>query len=105
MTNKSAPFILVAFVGTPLSQTIYGMILMNALKGAPEIISPFLIFSEGLLGGFVLGFSAWFQGKAGALASDVLAEAEKSFGYYIMVLGVIETVTLFVMVFLMTTLG
>ena len=105
MNNKNAPFILVAFVGAPLSQTIYGMILMNALKGAPETISPFLIFSEGLLGGFAIGLSAWFQGKAGALASDVLAEAEKGFGYYIMVLGIIETVALFVMVFLITTLG
>ena len=30
MQNKAAPFILIAFVGAPLSQTIYGMILRNA---------------------------------------------------------------------------
>ena len=105
MNNKRAPFILVAFVGAPLSQTIYGMILMNAIMRAPESIPDAVRFSEGLMGGFVMGLSAWFQGKAGALASDVLAETGKGFGNYIMVLGVIETVALFVMVFLMTTLG
>ena len=30
--NKNAPFILTVFVGAPLSQTIYGMIVMNALR-------------------------------------------------------------------------
>jgi V/A-type H+-transporting ATPase subunit K len=103
LNNKSAPFILVAFVGAPLSQTIYGMILMNALRGAAEVL-PFTKFSVGLLGGFAMGTSAYLQGKAGALASDALAEAEKGFGNFIMVLGIIETVALFVMVFLMTTL-
>jgi len=29
--NKNAPFILTVFVGAPLSQTIYGMILRNAM--------------------------------------------------------------------------
>jgi len=34
MNNKAAPFILIAFVGAPLSQTIYGFILKNQLKEA-----------------------------------------------------------------------
>ena len=29
--NKPAPFLAVAFAGAPLTQTIYGLILMNAL--------------------------------------------------------------------------
>lgn len=103
LMNKTAPFILVAFVGAPLSQTIYGMILMNALRGAAEVPS-FTKFSVGLMGGLAMGASAYLQGKAGALASDALADAEKGFGNFIMVLGIIETVALFVMVFLMTTL-
>lgn len=103
LNNKTAPFILVAFVGAPLSQTIYGMILMNALRGAAEVL-PFTKFSVGLMGGLAMGISAYLQGKAGALASDALADAEKGFGNFIMVLGIIETVALFVMVFLMTTL-
>ena len=31
--NKAAPFILLAFVGAPLSQTIYGMILLFTMVG------------------------------------------------------------------------
>ena len=104
MQNKNAPFILVAFVGAPLSQTIYGMILMNAIKGAPETVSPLTKFTIGLMGGLAMGLSAWLQGKAGAMAADALTESQKGFGNYIMVLGIIETVALFVMVFLMTTL-
>ena len=103
--NKAAPFILVAFVGAPLSQTIYGMILRNAIQAAnmpPE--SYHLQILVGALAGFAMGLSAFMQGKAGAKASDALAETGKGFGNYIMVLGVIETVALFVMVFAMTAL-
>jgi V/A-type H+-transporting ATPase subunit K len=103
--NKPVPFILIAFVGAPLSQTIYGMILRNAIRTAnlpPDSYPWQLIF--GLLGGLAMGLSAWMQGKAGAGAADALAETGKGFGNYIMVLGVIETVALFVMVFLITAI-
>jgi len=45
------------------------------------------------------------QGKAGAAASDAMAETGKGFGNYLMVLGVIETVALFVMVFILMAAG
>lgn len=102
--DKKAPFILIAFAGMPLSQTIYGMILMNSLIGASDAIQPLSKFSIGLLGGLAIGVSAWLQGQAGALASDALVESEKGFANYIIILGIIETVGLFVMIFLMTTL-
>ena len=105
MQNKIAPFILIAFVGAPLSQTIYGMILRNAVQAAN--LDPSTYTLQAILGlgaGLALGFSAWMQGKAGASASDALAETGKGFGNYIMVIGVIETVALFVMVFTMTAL-
>ncbi|HNR67918.1 MAG TPA: V-type ATP synthase subunit K [bacterium] len=103
--NKAAPFILVAFVGAPLSQTIYGMILRNAIQSAN--LPPETYLQQALVGlfaGFALGLSAWMQGKAGAKAADALTETGKGFGNYIMVVGVIETVALFVMVFTMTAL-
>ena len=105
MQNKMAPFILIAFVGAPLSQTIYGMILRNAIHSAnldPKVYPYQMIL--GLSAGIAMGVSAWMQGKAGASAADALAETGKGFGNYIMVLGVIETVALFVMVFVMTAL-
>lgn len=105
MQNKMAPFILIAFVGAPLSQTIYGMILRNAIQGANLDPSTYSFqMALGLAAGLAMGASAWMQGKAGASAADALAETGKGFGNYIMVLGVIETVALFVMVFAMTAL-
>jgi V/A-type H+-transporting ATPase subunit K len=105
MQNKAAPFILIAFVGAPLSQTIYGMILRNAIQAANMDAQSYPYqMALGLAAGLAIGASAWMQGKAGASAADALAETGKGFGNYIMVLGVIETVALFVMVFAMTAL-
>ena len=95
--NRAAPFMLVAFAGAPLTQTIYGMILMGALKSS----LPEMQLGGGVLGGLAMGMSAWFQGKAGASAADALAETGKGFANYLMVIGLIETVALFVMVFLL----
>ncbi len=108
--NEAAPFILVAFVGAPLSQTIYGMILRNAVQDAARsglmpADSSWQLLILGIVAGLAMGMSAWMQGKAGAKACDALAETGQGFGNYIMVLGVIETVALFVMVFAMTALG
>ncbi|MFC1704277.1 V-type ATP synthase subunit K [Candidatus Omnitrophota bacterium] len=101
--NKNAPFILTVFVGAPLTQTIYGMIVMNALAAAAA--KGQFLWSAGILGGMAIGLSAWMQGKAGAAASDALAETGKGFGNYLMVLGIIETVALFVMVFILMAVG
>ena len=101
--NKAASFMLVAFVGAPLTQTIYGMIIMNkmvefALKGT-------YLWSVGLFAGLAMGLSAYMQGKAGVTAADAMGETGKGFGNYLVVLGIIETVALFVMAFTMTLLG
>ncbi|THB67114.1 MAG: V-type ATP synthase subunit K [Spirochaetaceae bacterium] len=112
MQNKPAPFLLIAFVGAPLTQTIYGLILMNAIRDAANAAAAaggdaglgMLLLGAGVLGGIAMGFSAWFQGKAGAVSADALAESGKGFGNYIIVLGLVETVALFVMVFLLTLL-
>ncbi len=108
--DKPAPFILIAFVGAPLTQTIYGFILMNQIFGASHPADAslsyyVLLLFMGVFGGIGIGASAAMQGKAGAAASDALAETGKGFANFIMVLGVIETVALFTMVFLMITLG
>jgi V/A-type H+-transporting ATPase subunit K len=103
--NKPAPFMLVAFVGAPLTQTVYGFILMNALKAAIGKLDPGLMLGIGFFGGLAMGVSAWYQGKAGACAADAFAETGKGFGNYIMVIGLIETVALFIMVFMLGVIG
>jgi V/A-type H+-transporting ATPase subunit K len=73
----------------------------TVLVPARNAIDPWLLLGAGVLGGIAMGYSAYFQGRAGAVASDSLAETGKGFGQYIIVLGLIETVALFVMVFLL----
>jgi len=101
--SKTAPFMLVVFVGAPLSQTIYGMILMNSIADAAAKGNYF--WWIGIMGGMAMGASAYMQGKAGAGAADALAETGKGFTNYLIVLGIIETVALFVMVFLLGKIG
>lgn len=113
--SKAAPFLLLAFIGAPLTQTIYGFILMNAIMGrfaglaadqlAQAAASAPAFIGSGLFAGLAIGVSAWMQGKAGAGASDALAETGQGFANYIIALGVIETVALFTMVFCMIMLG
>jgi len=100
--NKLAPFILVAFIGAPLTQTIYGMIVMNTIVKAATSATAVMyhnLLAGGLIAGIAMGMSAWMQGKAAAGASDALAETGKGFVNYLMALGMIETVALFVMAF------
>jgi len=110
--NKAAPFVLVTFIGAPLSQTIYGMILMNQMNAkcalaavpTPEQLVAVAYWPSllgiGICGGIAIGVSAWIQGRIGASAADAMAETGKGFGNYLMALGIIETVALFVMVFI-----
>ena len=46
-----------------------------------------------------MGVSAWMQGKAAAGSCDAFAETEKGFTNYLMALGIIETVAIFIMAF------
>jgi V/A-type H+-transporting ATPase subunit K len=101
--NKAASFLLVAFVGAPLTQTIYGMIVMNrmyelAAKGH-------YLWGIGAFSGLAIGLSAYWQGKCAATACDAMGETNKGFGNYIVVLGMTETVALFVMAFTLGILG
>ncbi len=98
--NRIAPFMLVAFVGLPLTQTIYGMIVMNATLRAIEADPMNIVLpAGGLIAGTAMGLTSWLKGRAGAAAAIALAETGKGFINYLMVLGVVETVSLFVMVF------
>ena len=102
--NKPAPFIpLLAFIGAPLSQTFYGMILMN--KMAEVVTKGTYFWVLGALAGMVIGLSAYIQGKIGAAAADAMGESDKGFTNYIAALGIIESVAIFVMVFALGLIG
>ena len=95
---------LVAFAGVALTQTIYGFLLMNFILGSSSDNGLGLL-GAGIFGGLAMGLSALMQGKAAARAADALAETGKGTANYFMVIGIVETVALFVMVFLLLMVG
>jgi V/A-type H+-transporting ATPase subunit K len=101
--NKPAAFMLLAFVGAPLTQVIYGMIVMNRMY---EItVQGQSLWGIGAFCGLAIGFSAYFQGKCAACACDAMEETGKGFGNYMIILGITETVALLVMAFTLGILG
>lgn len=96
-SGKPAPFIMVAFSGAPLTQTIYGFLLMNFIRSAN--CDPALALGVGVFGGIAIGLSAFFQGKCAAAAADALGATGKGTANYFMVIGIVETVALFTLVF------
>ncbi len=108
LQGKPAPFILLVFIGAPLSQTIYGLLLLlafnkMALLETAAVMWP-AVLGAGIIGGIAMGMSAWYQGKVGASGSDALAETGQGFGNYLTSLGIVETVALFVMIFIQMAL-
>lgn len=103
LSNKAAPFILTAFAGAPLTQTIYGFLLMQQMRNSTA--DPAFLLGIGVASSVAMALSAVFQGKAGAAGADALAESGKGFSLYITVVGLCETVALFALVFSMVALG
>ncbi|HIW36346.1 MAG TPA: V-type ATP synthase subunit K [Candidatus Treponema faecavium] len=99
MNNKPAPFILTVFAGAPLTQTIYGFLLMQSMISSQR--DGMFLLALGIFSGLAMAASAVAQGQAGAAGSDALGETGKGFAQYIMVVGLCETVALFTMVFSM----
>ncbi len=96
-SGKPASFLMVAFSGAPLTQTIYGFLLMNFIRSAS--CDQTLAMAIGIIAGLAIGMSAVFQGKVAAAASDALGETGKGTANYFIVIGIVETVALFTLVF------
>ena len=105
-SGKPAPFIMIAFSGAPLTQTIYGFLLMNFIRSAVEGgADAGLAFGVGLFGGLASGLSGLFQGKCAAAAADALGATGKGTANYFIVVGIVETVALFTLVFSLLLFG
>ena len=101
--NKPAAFLSVAFAAAPLTQTVYGMIVMNRMFELAALGND--LWGIGALCGAAIGLSAYFQGKCAACACDAMGETGKGFGNYMIILGMTETVALLVMAFTLGILG
>ena len=76
---------------------------MQQMKGSGA--DPTFLLGLGIASGVAIAMSAVFQGQAGAAGADALAETGKGFSNYITVVGLCETVALFVLVYSMVALG
>ncbi len=80
LANKPASFLLMIFAGAPLTQTIYGFILMGAMKSSTN--DPALLMAMGIAGGAALHVRRG-TGKASAASCDDFGDTGKGFGNYI----------------------
>jgi len=103
--NKPAPMTLLTFAGAPLTQTIYGFILMQQMLNSMSASNAGQLLGMGIGSGLGIAFSAIAQGQAGAAGADAFSDTGKGFANYIAVVGICETVALFTMVLSMTALG
>ena len=105
--NKAALFILTVFAGAPLTQVFYGWLLRDEIRKAAfsvDLQSYVFQMIIGLAAGLAIGASAYMQGKVAAKAADALAETGKGFANYMIVIGIVESVALFVYIFSMMAL-
>jgi len=95
--KRPAPFILLGLIGAPITQTLYGMILMFVMFGKAQAGLPLLVL--GIFSGLGIGISALYQGRAAAAACDAQGDTGQGLANYFAALGIVETVAIFTMVF------
>ena len=98
LQKKPAPFILVIFAGTCLSNPIYGFITMTALADS-VVLNNIQLFALGISAGLSIALSAFIQARCSAAAAEAYAETGQGFANFLMVIGIAETIALFAMVF------
>jgi len=105
--GKNLSFTYIILVGMPISQTLYAMIVMNNMRSVIDnpavcVANAGLLLGIGLTTGIGEMFSAWMQGRIGAAGIRALSDGEgKGFAFIIIAMGIVETVGIFTMVFML----
>ena len=97
LQNKPAPFIIIVFGGTTLSNIIYGFILLMLLPGSS--LNPYQLLTLGLGAGGCICAVAVTQAMCAAAAAEAYVETGKGYGLYLMIVGIAETVSIFAVAF------
>jgi V/A-type H+-transporting ATPase subunit K len=101
--GKPIRFIYIICVAAPITQTVYGFIVMNQMADqlAQAGLSGGLLLGIGLATGLGEMLSAWMQGAIGAAGCRMLSESDgKGFAFVLIALGIAETVGIFTLVFM-----
>ena len=101
--GKPLRFIYIICVAAPITQTVYGFLVMNQM--APNLaaanVNGGLLFAIGLATGIGEMASAWVQGAIGAAGCRMLSESDgRGFAFVLIALGIAETVGIFTLVFM-----
>ena len=100
--GRTLSFTYVILLGMPISQTLYAMIVMANMPSAVNGVAAGLLLGIGLATGMGEMLSAWMKGLIAAAGIRFLAEGEgKGFAFLIIAMGIIETVGIFTMVFML----
>jgi len=95
-------------VSAPITQTIYGMIVMLMMSAKLDLVGTAggTLFGIGLATGLGEMLSAWMQGAIGAAGCRMLSESDgKGFAFVLIALGIAETVGIFTMAFMLLLLS
>ena len=103
--GQTLRFTYIILLGMPISQTLYAMIVMDQIKslsGELLIQNAGLLLAAGIATGVAEMFSAWMQGNIGAAGIRAMSEGEgKGFVFLLIAMGIVETVGIFAMVFML----
>ena len=105
--GKTLRFTYIILVSAPITQTLYAMIVMNNLGKVlqnPTVAAANagLLLGIGIATGLGEMLSALFQGLVGAAGVRSLSESDgKGFAFILIALGIVETVGIFTMVFML----
>ena len=98
----------IILLGMPISQTLYAMIVMNKIRDLLKdnvdlaVQNAGLLLAAGIATGLAELFSAWMQGKIGASGIRAISDSEgKGFAFMLIAMGIVETVGIFAMVFIL----
>jgi V/A-type H+-transporting ATPase subunit K len=109
--GKPLRFLYIVLVSAPVTQTVYGFLVMNQIadKLATASANGGLLLGIGFATGLGELLSAWMQGRIGAAGCRMLSDAEgKGFALVLIALGIAETVGIFTLIFmsiLIATIG
>jgi len=105
--GRNLRFTYIILLGMPMSQTLYALIVMNQMRAVftnveLAVNEAGLLLGIGISTGLGEMFSAWMQGLIGAAGIRALSDSDgKGLAFIIIVMGIVETVGIFTMVFMM----
>jgi V/A-type H+-transporting ATPase subunit K len=106
--GKALRFIYIICVAAPITQTVYGFVVMNQMLDKLSLATACggTLFGIGLATGLGEMLSAWMQGVIGAAGCRMLSESDgKGFAFVLIALGIAETVGIFTLAFMLKLIG